>query len=64
MLPDAECGRATCMCLECLCCPGMGWTVPDLPLNWSPGLAISATRFHLMIEYNLVPDPSDNQIIR
>jgi len=47
--PEAEAGRACCMCLECFCCPG---------------LAISATRFHLMIEYALVPDPSDNQIIR
>eukprot|EP00658_Telonema_sp_P-2_P023185 TRINITY_DN19284_c0_g2_i2.p2 TRINITY_DN19284_c0_g2~~TRINITY_DN19284_c0_g2_i2.p2 ORF type:complete len:227 (+),score=35.00 TRINITY_DN19284_c0_g2_i2:276-956(+) len=41
--------RACCMCLECICCPG---------------LAISATRAHLMIEYNLIPDKSDNQIIR
>eukprot|EP00658_Telonema_sp_P-2_P003178 TRINITY_DN11167_c0_g1_i1.p1 TRINITY_DN11167_c0_g1~~TRINITY_DN11167_c0_g1_i1.p1 ORF type:complete len:177 (+),score=31.43 TRINITY_DN11167_c0_g1_i1:409-939(+) len=37
------------MCLECLCCPG---------------LAISATRIHLMHEYALGVDPMDNKIIR
>eukprot|EP00658_Telonema_sp_P-2_P035606 TRINITY_DN2585_c0_g1_i16.p1 TRINITY_DN2585_c0_g1~~TRINITY_DN2585_c0_g1_i16.p1 ORF type:complete len:218 (+),score=29.83 TRINITY_DN2585_c0_g1_i16:184-837(+) len=42
-------GRACCAWCECCVCPG---------------LAIAATRSHLMIEYGLTPDPSDNQIIR
>lgn len=44
-----EDGRCCCMCLECLCCPG---------------LALSATRIHLMHEFELLVDPCDNQIIR
>eukprot|EP00658_Telonema_sp_P-2_P077439 TRINITY_DN7004_c0_g1_i12.p1 TRINITY_DN7004_c0_g1~~TRINITY_DN7004_c0_g1_i12.p1 ORF type:complete len:268 (+),score=81.27 TRINITY_DN7004_c0_g1_i12:76-879(+) len=42
-------GRCCCMCLECICCPG---------------LAISSSRLQLMVEYALVPEESDNQIIR
>jgi len=42
-------GRCCCMCLECFCCPG---------------LALSATRIHLMHEFALAVDPCDNQIIR
>merc|ERR1711966_137278 len=42
-------GRCICACCECCCCPG---------------LAISGTRLHLMVEFDLIPDPGDLQIIR
>mmetsp|Transcript_4061 Transcript_4061/g.13360 ORF Transcript_4061/g.13360 Transcript_4061/m.13360 type:complete len:237 (+) Transcript_4061:204-914(+) len=45
---ERECPRAA-MSAEAWCCPG---------------LAISATRFLLMDEYGLQPDPCDNRLIR
>ena len=42
---DNEC----CLCLEALCCPGLG---------------ASATRLMIMDQKELMPDPCDNQIIR
>eukprot|EP00656_Telonema_subtile_P009438 TRINITY_DN1442_c0_g2_i2.p2 TRINITY_DN1442_c0_g2~~TRINITY_DN1442_c0_g2_i2.p2 ORF type:complete len:274 (+),score=43.29 TRINITY_DN1442_c0_g2_i2:66-887(+) len=42
-------GRAVCMCVECCL---------------FPGLAISATRVHLMHEFALATDPMDHKIIR
>lgn len=47
--PSHPTARACCMCCECFCCPG---------------LAISSSRIHLMYEYDLQVDPTDNQIIR
>jgi len=49
LVPEHPNARACCMCCECLCCPG---------------LAISASRIHVMYEYDLMVDPTDNQIIR
>jgi len=49
LLPQNEYGRAACMCCECFCCVG---------------LALSASRLQLMIEYDLKPDKSDYQIIQ
>ena len=45
---EADCPRAA-ACCEAFCCPG---------------LAISATRYLLMDQYALQPDPCDNRLIR
>lgn len=39
----------TCMCLEAWCCPG---------------LSVSSTRFLIMDQYSLRPDPCDNRLVR